>query len=55
MGFIKSLFNNESTVIGLCDLRRKQNDNIIYETKAYVLNQLFMSAPENNILLRRGF
>ncbi len=55
MGFIKNLFNNESTVIGLCDLKRKQTENIIYETKAYVLNQLFMNTPENNILLQRGF
>ena len=54
MGFIKNLFNNnESTVIGLWDLKRRQPENIIYETKSYVLNQLFMETPENNILLRR--
>lgn len=54
MGFIKNLFNNnESTVIGLCDLKRRQPENIIYETKSYVLNQLFMETPENNILLQR--
>lgn len=56
MGFIKNLFNgNESTVIGLCTLKRKQSENIVYKTKAYVLNELFMETPENNILLQRGF
>ena len=53
MGFIKQLFNNESTVIGLCELKRRQSENIIYETRAYVLNQLFMENPESNILLQR--
>lgn len=55
MGFIKKLFTNESTVIGLCELKRKQPDSIIYETKSYVLNKLFMEPPENNILLQRAF
>lgn len=53
MGFIKQLFNNESTVVGLCELKRKLSENIIYETKTYVLNQLFMEHPDNNILLQR--
>lgn len=55
MGFIKNLFTNESTVIGLCELKKRQSDSIIYETKSYVLNQLFMERPENNILLQRAF
>lgn len=55
MGFIKNLFTNESTVIGLCDLKKRQSDSIIYETKAYVLNQLFMERPENNILFQRTY
>lgn len=52
MGFIKNLFKNDSTVIGLCDLKKKQTENIIYETKGYVLNRLFTEPIENNILLR---
>lgn len=54
MGFIKNLFSNkEVTVIGLCDLRRREAENVVYDTKAYVLNTLFMETPENNILLQR--
>lgn len=52
MGFIKQLFNNETTVIGLCDLKRRESKNRVYETKAFVINQLFMESPDNNILLR---
>ena len=53
MGFIKKLFDNESTVVGLCDLRKKQSKNLVYETKSYVLDQLFMERPEDNVLLQR--
>jgi len=52
MGFIKQLFNNESTVIGLCDLKKRVAQNMIYETSAIVLNRLFMEPPEDNILLK---
>lgn len=55
MGFIKNLFKNDSTVVGLCDLRKKQNFNFEYDTKDYALNRLFLNSAENNILLQHGF
>ncbi len=55
MGFIKNLFNNESTVVGLCDLKKRHSAQIIYETKACLINKLFAEPIENNILFQRVF
>lgn len=55
MGFIKKLFKNDSTVVGLCDLRKKQTSHAVYETKSYVLDKLFTKPIESNILLERVY
>lgn len=52
MGFIKNLFKNDTTVIGLRDLERKNSVNIVYETKSFVINKLFMESPDDNFLLK---
>jgi len=53
MGFIKNLFNNDSTVVGLCDLKKRHTENSLYCTKTYALNQLFTQPIDDNILLRK--
>lgn len=41
MDFIKKLFQNDTTVVGLCDLKRRQAVNSFNFTKQYNFNQPF--------------
>ncbi|MCD8378075.1 MAG: hypothetical protein LUB59_04725 [Candidatus Gastranaerophilales bacterium] len=47
MNFIKKLFKNESTVVGLCDLKRRQAVNSFNFAKTYNFSQPFGINIEN--------
>ena len=47
MDFIKKLFKNDSTVVGLCDLNRRQAVNSFNFAKQYNFSQPFSANTEN--------
>ena len=46
MNFIKKLFKNDSTVVGLCDLKRRQAVNSFNFVKQYNIDRPFVLNTE---------
>ena len=46
MDFIKKLFENDSTVVGLCDLKRRQAVNSFNFTQQFNCNRPFTINPD---------
>lgn len=46
MDFLKKLFDNDKTVVGLCDLKRRQTFNSFNFSRQYNFGQPFCPVPE---------